>query len=264
MVQVPEVFTKFVSSFAGCMGGNPDAPIWLVCDYSFKCDLPMAPTVKFANPQTDVNKLLRPLQCGCKFSESVGRLVNAIVGNEPSQVGKVFSPAGEEKQQPVLMLSASPVCIGLLESQAWIEKPAVKTDKGVVTMAEYTGLPTFKDFINFLIETRGALFRQTEEEKSPKIILCRDMLKANDYFKMFGADRTNVQANDFFLMAPVKREDGSVRTLLFVTDMLGFGADNMNFENELELRQAGEEIRHYAHNVFGDGWLGNYAGVFLK
>ena len=38
----------------------------------------------------------------------------------------------------------------------------------------------------------------------------------------------------------------------------------MNFENELELRQAGEEIRHYAHNVFGDGWLGNYAGVFLK
>ena len=79
MVQVPEVFTKFVSSFAGCMGGNPDAPIWLVCDHSFKCDLPMDPTVKFANPQTDVNKLLRPLQCGCKFSESVGRLVNASI-----------------------------------------------------------------------------------------------------------------------------------------------------------------------------------------
>lgn len=41
MVQVPELFTQYISSFSGCMGGNPNAPIWLVVDHSARCPLPI-------------------------------------------------------------------------------------------------------------------------------------------------------------------------------------------------------------------------------
>ena len=49
----------------------------------------------------------------------------------------------------------------------------------------------------------------------------------------------------------------------FVTDMLGFGTGDMTPENELELQQAGNEFRHYAHDAFGDGWLGQFSGELL-
>lgn len=253
---VPECFTRFVGSFAGCMGGNPDAPIWLVCDHACQCNLPIDPQVAFADPQTNFDGLLKALPVKCGGMESVARLINSIVGNEEGRTDLVFMPQGKEKDQPICMLAASPVCVGLIEPQAWIEKPAVKTDKGVVTMAEYTGLATYKDFLKFLVENRGKVFQAAMQEKNPKIILCKEILKANEYFKLFGADRTQVLANDFFLAAPVMKEDGAVRTIVFVTDMLGFGAGNMTPENILELQQAGNEIRHHAYETFGDGWLG--------
>ena len=51
--------------------------------------------------------------------------------------------------------------------------------------------------------------------------------------------------------------------MVFVTDMLGFGTGDMTPENELELQQAGNEFRHYAHDAFGDGWLGQFSGELL-
>ncbi len=263
MVKVPELFANYVSSFAGCMGGNPDAPIWLVCDHAHQCDLPMDPKVAFANPQNDMNALTRALPSTCKCSGSVARLINSIVGNEEGEINKVFKPEGQEKDQPIFLMAASPVCIGLIEPQAWIEKPAVKTDDGVVTMAKYTGLPTYKDFINYLVAERGPVFQKAIAEKGPKIILCQGFMKANEYFKLFGADRTSVQANDFFLVAPVKDENGKVVSLVFVTEMLGFGAPDPTTEQQLELLQAGMEFRHYAYDQFGEGWLGKYAGELL-
>lgn len=264
MVQVPEVFNQYISSFAGCMGGNPDAPIWLVVDHSAPCDLPLNPTKTFANPVTDINALKRALPGTCKCSESVARLVNSITGNPEGDTSDVFKPEGQEDKQPVLCLSASPICLGLATTDAWMEKPAIKTADGDVTMAKYTGLPSYRDYLNFLIAQRGEVFTRAVEEKSPKIILCADILHANDYFKLFGADRKNVEANDFFLVAPVMKNDGKVRSMVFVTDMLGFGAGNMTAAAALELQQAGNEIRHYAHEVFGDGWLGQFAGELLQ
>ena len=229
MVQVPELFTQFISSFSGCMGGNPNAPIWLVVDHSARCPLPIDPEKVFANPVTSL----------------------------------VFKPEGQEDKQPILMLSASPLCTGMITTNAWMEKPAVKTADGEVTMAKYTGLPSYRDFLNFLVAQRGQVFQAAVAEKSPKIILCQNILRANDYFKLFGADRKNVEANDFFLVAPVMKNDKEVRTLVFVTDMLGFGTGDMTPENELELQQAGNEFRHYAHDAFGDGWLGQFSGELL-
>lgn len=54
MVQVPELFTQYISSFSGCMGGNPNAPIWLVVDHSARCPLPIDPEKVFANPVTNM------------------------------------------------------------------------------------------------------------------------------------------------------------------------------------------------------------------
>ena len=55
MVQVPELFTQYISSFSGCMGGNPNAPIWLVVDHSARCPLPIDPEKVFANPVTNID-----------------------------------------------------------------------------------------------------------------------------------------------------------------------------------------------------------------
>lgn len=263
MVQVPELFTNYIASFAGCMGGNPNAPIWLVCDHAMRCQDQIDPATAFANPVTNIDDLKRALPTTCKCTESVTRLINSIVGNPEGEENLVFKPAGHEDEQPILTLAASPICMGLATTQAWQEKPVVKTDKGLVTLAQYTGLPSYRDFINFLVATRGQVFTQAVEQKSPRIVLCQNILHANDYFKMFGCDRKNVEANDFFLVSPVMRNDKSVRTLVFVTEMLGFGADNMTPEAALELQQAGNEFRHYAHEAFGDGWLGKFSGELL-
>ena len=239
MVQVPELFTQYISSFSGCMGGNPNAPIWLVVDHSARCPLPIDPEKVFANPVTNIDALKRALPTTCPCTESVTRLINSITGNP------------------------SPLCTGMITTNVWIEKLAVTTPDGEVTMAKYTGLPSYRDFLNFLVAQRGQVFQAAAAEKSPKIILCSNILRANDYFKLFGADRKNVEANDFFLVAPVMKNDKEVRTLVFVTDMLGFGTGDMTPENELELQQAGNEFRHYAHDAFGDGWLGQFSGELL-
>ena len=263
MKQVPEIFSKFINSFSGCLGGNPDAPIWIVRDHGCNCEIPIDPQKRFANPIENIDALLRPLPKECKCAPSISRLINSIDGSKESDINLVFKPAGAEKDQPVLMLSVSPICVGLLEDQVWKEKPAMKTNDGLVTLAQYTGLPTYKDYVNFLISGRGKLFREAEEQKAPKIILCQGFLKANEYFKFFGADRRSVVANDFYLAAPVLNPDGSVRSIIFVTEMIGFGAGDLTPENELELQQAGLEIRHEAHKVFGNGWLGRYSGELL-
>ena len=190
-------------------------------------------------------------------------MINSITGNPEAETSLVFKPEGQEDKQPILLLSASPLCTGMITTNAWMEKLAVTTPDGEVTLAKYTGLPSYRDFLNFLVAQRGQVFQAAVAEKSPKIILCSNILRANDYFKLFGADRKNVEANDFFLVAPVMKNDKEVRTLVFVTDMLGFGTGDMTPENELELQQAGNEFRHYAHDAFGDGWLGQFSGELL-
>ena len=214
MVQVPELFTQYISSFSGCMGGNPNAPIWLVVDHSARCPLPIDPEKVFANPVTNIDALKRALPTTCPCTESVTRLINSITGNPEAETSLVFKPEGQEDKQPILLLSASPLCTGMITTNAWMEKLAVTTPDGEVTMAKYTGLPSYRDFLNFLI-------------------------------------------------APVMKNDKEVRTLVFVTDMLGFGTGDMTPENELELQQAGNEFRHYAHDAFGDGWLGQFSGELL-
>lgn len=221
MVQVPELFTQYISSFSGCMGGNPNAPIWLVVDHSARCPLPIDPEKVFANPVTNIDALKRALPTTCPCTESVTRLINSITGNPEAETSLVFKPEGQEDKQPILLLSASPLCTGMITTNAWMEKLAVTTPDGEVTMAKYTGLPSYRDFLNFLVAQRGQVFQAAVAEKSPKIILCSNILRANDYFKLFGADRKNVEANDFFLVAPVMKNDKEVRTLVFVTDMLG-------------------------------------------
>lgn len=263
MVQVPELFTQYISSFSGCMGGNPNAPIWLVVDHSARCPLPIDPEKVFANPVTNIDALKRAPPTTCPCTESVTRLINSITGNPEAETSLVFKPEGQEDKQPILLLSASPLCTGMITTNAWMEKLAVTTPDGEVTMAKYTGLPSYRDFLNFLVAQRGQVFQAAVAEKSPKIILCSNIFRANDYFKLFGADRKNVEANDFFLVAPVMKNDKEVRTLVFVTDMLGLGTGDMTPENELELQQAGNEFRHYAHDAFGDGWLGQFSGELL-
>ena len=68
MVQVPELFTQYISSFSGCMGGNPNAPIWLVVDHSARCPLPIDPEKVFANPVTNIDALKRALPTSCSSS----------------------------------------------------------------------------------------------------------------------------------------------------------------------------------------------------
>lgn len=196
MVQVPELFTQYISSFSGCMGGNPNAPIWLVVDHSARCPLPIDPEKVFANPVTNIDALKRALPTTCPCTESVTRLINSITGNPEAETSLVFKPKGQEDKQPILLLSASPLCTGMITTNAWMEKLAVTTPDGEVTMAKYTGLPSYRDFLNFLVAQRGQVFQAAVAEKSPKIILCSNILRANDYFKLFGADRKNIEAND--------------------------------------------------------------------
>ena len=79
MVQVPELFTQYISSFSGCMGGNPNAPIWLVVDHSARCPLPIDPEKVFANPVTNIDALKRALPTTCPCTESVTRLINRAI-----------------------------------------------------------------------------------------------------------------------------------------------------------------------------------------
>lgn len=79
MVQVPELFTQYISSFSGCMGGNPNAPIWLVVDHSARCPLPIDPEKVFANPVTNIDALKRALPTTCPCTESVTRSLQAIL-----------------------------------------------------------------------------------------------------------------------------------------------------------------------------------------
>ena len=85
MVQVPELFTQYISSFSGCMGGNPNAPIWLVVDHSARCPLPIDPEKVFANPVTNIDALKRALPTTCPCTESVTRLINSITGNPEAE-----------------------------------------------------------------------------------------------------------------------------------------------------------------------------------
>lgn len=142
MVQVPELFTQYISSFSGCMGGNPNAPIWLVVDHSARCPLPIDPEKVFANPVTNIDALKRALPTTCPCTESVTRLINSITGNPEAETSLVFKPEGQEDKQPILLLSASPLCTGMITTNAWMEKLAVTTPDGEVTMAKYTGLPS--------------------------------------------------------------------------------------------------------------------------
>ncbi|MEI3088306.1 MAG: hypothetical protein V8T56_10150 [Parasutterella sp.] len=100
MVQVPELFTQFISSFSGCMGGNPNAPIWLVVDHSARCPLPIDPEKVFANPVTNIDALKRALPTTCPCTKSVTRLINSITGNPEAETSLVFKPEGQEDKQP--------------------------------------------------------------------------------------------------------------------------------------------------------------------
>lgn len=92
MVQVPELFTQFISSFSGCMGGNPNAPIWLVVDHSARCPLPIDPEKVFANPVTNIDALKRALPTTCPCTKSVTRLINSITGNLKQKLLLFSSP----------------------------------------------------------------------------------------------------------------------------------------------------------------------------
>ena len=49
-----------------------------------------------------------------------------------------------------------------------MEKLAVTTPDGEVTMAKYTGLPSYRDFLNFLVAQRGQVFQAAVAEKEPE------------------------------------------------------------------------------------------------
>lgn len=77
------------------MGGNPNAPIWLVVDHSARCPLPIDPEKVFANPVTNIDALKRALPTTCPCTKSVTRLINSITGNPEAETSLVFKPEGQ-------------------------------------------------------------------------------------------------------------------------------------------------------------------------
>ncbi len=61
-VRVPEVFTKYISSFSGCMGGNPGAPIWMCIDHSCRTPDVIAPSF-FDTPVEDISGFAKGPSC---------------------------------------------------------------------------------------------------------------------------------------------------------------------------------------------------------
>ena len=74
------------------MGGNPNAPIWLVVDHSARCPLPIDPEKVFANPVTNIDALKRALPTTCPCTKSVTRLINSITGNLKQKLLLFSSP----------------------------------------------------------------------------------------------------------------------------------------------------------------------------
>ena len=93
MVQVPELFTQFISSFSGCMGGNPNASDlagpWITA-LAARCRS-IRKNV-FANPVTNIDALKRALPTTCPCTKSVTRLINSITGNPEAELLLFSSP----------------------------------------------------------------------------------------------------------------------------------------------------------------------------
>lgn len=123
MVQVPELFTQYISSFSGCMGGNPNAPIWLVVDHSARCPLPIDPEKVFANPVTNIDALKRALPTTCPCTESVTRLINSITGNPEAETSLVFKTQRTGRQTA----DSSAECFSALHRNDYNERLDGKT-----------------------------------------------------------------------------------------------------------------------------------------
>lgn len=254
-VRVPEVFTKYISSFSGCMGGNPGAPIWMCIDHSCRTPDVIAPSF-FDTPVEDISGLQKGLLASCPVSSSIAALVNDIVGQPAEDVGKVFNE-NDPKAQSILTLAVSPFSFGDNPVQNWKAEKVIEVDGKKLSFAEYTGLPEFKDYWDFLIAQRGKVFAEAAKKYAPKVIICEGINKYKEYFKLWQADLTNVRAHDAFYYAPIIGMDGKPVGIVFATDL--FGTSN-GIDNTYHIERIALQIRHFAVAELGNKVFGSFVG----
>lgn len=253
--KVPVIFKNYIGSFSGCMGGNPEAPIWMCIDHS--CRIPDVITPSFFDaPITKINELLKGLPGGCPVSKGIAALVNGILGQKAEDIGKVFNEK-DPKAQAILAMAVSPFSFGNNPSENWKEEKIININNEKVSFAQFTGIPEFNDYWNLLISERGKVFTAAAIAEAPKVIICEGITEYKEYFKLWHADLTNVRAHDAFYCAPIKDDDGKTASLVFATDLFGVpaGIDNMDHIERVAL-----QIRHFAVTELGENVFGSFVG----
>ena len=210
----------------------------------------------FDAPITKIDDLLKGLPAGCPVAASIAALVNNIVGQPAADIGKVFNEK-DPKAQSMLALVVSPFNFGDNPVKNWTDEKVIEADGKKLSFAEYTGLPEFKDYWNFLVTERGKVFAAAAEKASPKVIICEGITKYQEYFKLWRADLTNVRAHDAFYYAPIKGDDGKTISLVFATDL--FGTPN-GIDSQYHIERVALQIRHFAVEELGENVFGSFVG----
>ncbi|MCD8339807.1 MAG: hypothetical protein LUC43_06375 [Burkholderiales bacterium] len=194
---VPQDFKNMVvNPYWGHEGGNPESPIWLVSlewGGGLASEKPLGPCHgnKWSEPEFerwDVEKIEEQIKKSGVYRSYVWFLTELITGES----AKEKDPIGLEKQYEFfcpgrygLLINTFPISMkgrgnkNDRANQAWQNDKVVKLKEGdepsdYVTLAEWTTIPTFNDYLEWTAEFRhkNSVFSTLRRKYAPYVIYC--------------------------------------------------------------------------------------------
>ncbi|MCM1512214.1 MAG: hypothetical protein NC112_03765 [Oxalobacter formigenes] len=210
--EIPENFRQAAASLYGYNGGNLESPIWLCAlewgggyspekpedpadqEKGFFADFepePISPQTLKGFIKGDWNGDGRGRQGGSAFYRVQVGLLKAIIdagaydGKDPAEWVDAFRFF--DKGCYGLSLNAFPVSMSGRSSawQYWYESKVLKVGGELLSFAEWTGIDTFYQYLDWVIETRRETFCAFRRKYRPAIIYCGGKGEAHRFFQLW-------------------------------------------------------------------------------
>lgn len=274
---IPKKIQEVVKSFYGCTGGNIFSPVWLCgLEWGGGYDASEPILIDGLTPH-----YFDDLHCftvqefrdsfwapGSAFCRNVIKILMAA--QEGTYTGgytnnfdvlskrKIVGPYGL-----ALILNTFPISMkGRNEaSKSWDEYQVRLEDGSVESLKEWSGLSSFYEYKDYVINNRSAIFTQQRMERLPRLIVC---FGYEDYLKLWGGDSKLDEGhicslgsggNDcsFYWLSNGERKP---RTLLLITP---FPSGPYGLTKDIQFKNVFEKVNELCITEFGSNWLGQYA-----
>lgn len=287
MHKIPESFEAAASSLYGINGGNPESPVWL-CGLEwgggYKQEEPEEPDfsqedesdIQTLEPETVKKYLAGDFQGngagrpgGSAFYRSQIALLKAIIDGD---FGKddpytwVDEYGFFSKNRYGFSLNAFPVSMkGRTDgSRSWIEDKVLKVGDRILSFSEWTGIPTFQEYLDWCVKQRNKVFCTFRKKYHPAVIYCGGKSEARRFFDVWADEGDQDAGNGQFefdgTVTKMRFEycwlnnEGFNPTLLVVGPFFGGQYGLNSYDDILE---CGQNIRRICDARFNDGgaWL---------